>query len=61
MKIPRFRRSQTEPKQDPPELLAITPPRTGERTLLGVENMLRSIAVPEPLSWRWRPTATERG
>ena len=50
MKIPRFRRSQTEPKHDPPELLAITPPRTGERTLLGVENMLRSIAVPEPLS-----------
>ncbi len=31
-------------------LLAVTPPRTGERTLLGVENMLGSIAVPEPFS-----------
>ncbi len=36
----------------PPEpvLLAVTPPRTGERTLLGVENLLGSIAVPEPFS-----------
>ena len=33
-----------------PVLLAITPPRTGERTLLGVENMLSSLAVPEPFS-----------
>ena len=24
----------------PPVLLAVTPPRTGERTLLGVENLL---------------------
>ena len=31
-----------------PVLLAVTPPRTGERTLLGVENLLQSIAVPEP-------------
>ena len=31
-------------------LLAVTPPRTGERTLLGVENMLGSIAIPEPFS-----------
>jgi len=30
--------------------LAITPPRIGERSLLGVENMLRATAVPEPLS-----------
>ena len=39
-------------KQDrkPPALLAVTPPRTGERTLLGVENLLQSIAVPEPFS-----------
>ena len=39
-------------KQDrkPPALLAVTPPRTGERTLLGVENLLASIAVPEPFS-----------
>ena len=28
----------------------MTPPRTGERTLLGVENLLQSIAVPEPFS-----------
>ena len=34
----------------PPALLAVTPPRTGERTLLGVENMLQSISVPEPFS-----------
>ena len=36
----------------PPEpvLLAVTPPRTGEHTLLGVENLLGSIAVPEPFS-----------
>ena len=34
----------------PPVLLAVTPPRTGERTLLGVENMLGSIAVPKPFS-----------
>ena len=34
----------------PPALLAVTPPRTGERTLLGVENLLQSIAVPEPFS-----------
>ena len=33
-----------------PALLAITPPRTGDRTLLGVENLLGSIAAPEPFS-----------
>ena len=33
-----------------PVLLAVTPPRDGERTLLGVENLLASIAVPEPFS-----------
>ena len=33
-----------------PVLLTVTPPRAGERTLLGVENMLGSIAVPEPFS-----------
>ena len=33
-----------------PVLLAVTPPRTGERTLLGVENLLQSIAIPEPFS-----------
>ena len=34
----------------PPVLLAVTPPKTGERALLGVENLLQSIAVPEPFS-----------
>ena len=33
-----------------PVLLAVTPPRTGERTMLGVENLLQSVAVPEPFS-----------
>ena len=37
-------------KEKKPVLLAVTPPRTGERTLLGVENLLQSIAVPEPFS-----------
>ena len=37
-------------KPNRPVLLAVTPPRTGERTLLSVENMLGSIAVPEPFS-----------
>ncbi len=37
-------------KRRAPVLLAVTPPRTGERTLLGVENLLQSIAVPEPFS-----------
>ncbi len=37
-------------KAGTPALLAVTPPRTGERTLLGVENLLQSIAVPEPFS-----------
>ena len=39
-----------KPDPKPPVLLAVTPPRTGERTLLGVENLLQSIAVPEPFS-----------
>ena len=35
---------------DRPVLLRITPPRTGERTMLGVESMLSAVAVPEPFS-----------
>ena len=37
---------------EPPatRLMTITPPRTGERTMLGVENLLGSIAIPEPFS-----------
>ena len=37
-------------KKNPPVLLAVTPSRTGERTLLGIENLLQSIAVPEPFA-----------
>ena len=33
-----------------PVLLAVTPPGSGERTMLGVENLLQSIAAPEPFS-----------
>ncbi len=40
----------TGDKKKDPVLLAVTPPRAGERTLLGVENLLQSIAVPEPFS-----------
>ena len=39
---------RSEPK--PAVLLEVTPPRSGERTLLGIENLLASIAVPEPFS-----------
>ncbi len=45
----RFNPFKTIPNREP-VLLAVTPPRTGERTLLGVENLLGSIAVPEPFS-----------
>ena len=46
MRLRPFRRTS------PPQavLLAVTPPRTGERTLLGVENLLQSIAAPEPFA-----------
>ena len=36
--------------REAPVLLAVTPPRNAERTVLGVENLLSSIAVPEPFS-----------
>ena len=40
-----------KPKQEPvTRLLAVTPPRTGSHTMLGAENMLASIAIPEPFS-----------
>ncbi len=49
MKLNSIRRLfKNDPKS--PVLLAISPPRAGERTMLGVENMLQSIAVPEPFS-----------
>ena len=37
-------------ERERPKLLTVTPPRSGERTLLGVENMLQSIAIPEPFT-----------
>ena len=40
----------TDAEERGPVLLAVTPSRAGERTLLGVENLLQSIAVPEPFS-----------
>ena len=40
--------SRTE--ESPLILPVVTPPRTSERTMLGVENLLRSVAVPEPFS-----------
>ena len=42
--------SRNDDDKKGPVLLAVTPPRTGERTLLGVENLLQSIAVPEPFT-----------
>ncbi len=43
--------------EHPPTLLEVAPPRTGERTLLGVENLLQSIALPEPFSLEIAGTA----
>ena len=37
-------------RKSEPVILSITPPQFGERTLLGVENLLQSIAFPEPFS-----------
>ena len=50
MKHSLIKRLFGDSEEKEPVLLAVTPPRTGERTLLGVENMLASIAVPEPFS-----------
>ena len=50
MKLNPVKRLFDECNRKTPVLLAVTPPRTGERTMLGVENMLQSIAVPEPFS-----------
>ena len=47
---PRRILSGGERRSRSPVLLAVTPPRKGERTLLGVENLLGSIAIPEPFS-----------
>ena len=39
------------------ELLTIVPPRTGERTLLGIENLLQALAVEEAFSLEIAGTA----
>ncbi len=44
--------------KNPPALLAVVPHRTGERTLLGVENLLQSVASPNPSPWNWPGTWT---
>ena len=50
MRFSFFRTSRQVPETDPLSLLTVTPPRSGERTLVGVENMLQAIASPEPFS-----------
>ena len=50
MKLNPMKWLSDDSKKKTPVLLAVTPPRTGERTMLGVENMLQSVAVPEPFS-----------
>ncbi|MCY3655641.1 MAG: hypothetical protein OXG95_03385 [Chloroflexi bacterium] len=47
---PLMRLNPFKSTPETPVLLAITPPRNAERTVLGVENLLASIAVPEPFS-----------
>ena len=37
-------------EEDPVKLLAVTPPRKGKRTMVGVENLLGTLALPEPFS-----------
>ena len=46
MRLNPFRRA---PKPGP-ALLQITPPRTGERTLLGIENLIQSMSADEPFA-----------
>ena len=50
MQLNPLRLLSRKPEPKPVSLLEVTPPRTGERTLLGVENLLGSIAAPEPFS-----------
>ena len=50
MRLNPLRLLSRRPEPRPVSLLEVTPPRSGERTLLGVESLLASIAVPEPFS-----------
>ena len=45
----RFNPFRRAPKPEP-VLLQITPPRTGERTLLGIENLIQSMSADEPFA-----------
>ncbi len=58
MKLNPIRWLLSDKDKKPPVLLAVTPPRTGERTLLGVENMLGSMPSPNPSPWSWPGTWT---
>ena len=46
----RYRQLFPKTEPEPQSLLEVTPPRLGERTLLGVENMIQSIADEAPFS-----------
>ena len=52
MKLPFSNNHRTPPEQmeKTPVLLEVTPPRSGERNLLAVENLLGSVTAPEPFS-----------
>ena len=50
MKMSWIKKIFGEKEEDPVKLLAVTPPRKGKRTMVGVENMLGTLALPEPFS-----------
>ena len=50
MKTNWIKRIFGDKNKDPVKLLAVTPPRKGKRTMVGVENMLGTLALPEPFS-----------
>ncbi len=50
MRFTSFRLWRRAAETDPLSLLTVTPPGSGERTLVGVENMLQAIATREPFS-----------
>ncbi len=50
MKTNWIKRIFGEKEENPVKLLAVTPPRKGKRTMVGVENMLGTLALPEPFS-----------
>ena len=50
MKTNWIKRIFGDKNEDPVKLLTVTPPRKGKRTMVGVENMLGALALPEPFS-----------